>query len=90
MTTKHIPVLIDSIMNILIQEISPLKGKTVFDGTFGAGGYSKRFLEKGMSVTACDRDPEVIKNNSIKDSKLKLFEGSYADIIKQTKKKMIL
>lgn len=49
----HIPVLIDP----LIEAVSPVSG-TWLDGTFGAGGYTRRLLEAGAAkVIAVDRDP---------------------------------
>ena len=39
--------------------VSPLADKTIIDATFGAGGYSSRFLQLGASVIAIDRDPNA-------------------------------
>lgn len=51
--SPHIPVLIDP----LIAAVSPVSGVWV-DGTFGAGGYTRRLLESGADkVIAIDRDP---------------------------------
>ena len=52
---KHIPVMIDNVMEM----IGDINGRHVIDATFGAGGYSRRFLESGAYVTAFDRDPNV-------------------------------
>jgi len=52
---KHIPVMIDDVMTM----IGDIDGRRVLDATFGAGGYSRRFLESGAYVTAFDRDPNV-------------------------------
>ena len=54
---KHIPVLLDSVMNVA----GDLRGAHVLDATFGAGGYSRAFLNAGATVTAFDRDPTVIE-----------------------------
>lgn len=51
----HLPVLIEEVCAAL----APLECKRVLDGTFGAGGYSRAFLEAGAEVTALDRDPNV-------------------------------
>jgi 16S rRNA (cytosine1402-N4)-methyltransferase len=51
----HVPVLMDEVLAAL----SPLEGKCVVDGTFGAGGYSRALLEAGATVIAIDRDPSV-------------------------------
>ena len=49
----HIPVLIDAILT----QCAPIAGHWL-DGTFGAGGYTRRLLEAGADhVTAVDRDP---------------------------------
>ena len=49
----HIPVLIDAI----IDACAPIQG-TWLDGTFGAGGYTRRLLDAGAArVIAVDRDP---------------------------------
>jgi 16S rRNA (cytosine1402-N4)-methyltransferase len=51
----HVPVLLDEVLAAL----SPLEGKRIVDGTFGAGGYSRALLEAGALVIAIDRDPSV-------------------------------
>ncbi len=49
----HIPVLIDAIL----RACAPIEGVWL-DGTFGAGGYTRAFLEAGAArVIAVDRDP---------------------------------
>ena len=51
----HIPVLISPIL----EKIKPISGVWI-DGTFGAGGYAKAFLESGADVViGIDRDPEA-------------------------------
>ncbi|MGB5864226.1 MAG: 16S rRNA (cytosine(1402)-N(4))-methyltransferase RsmH [Sulfitobacter sp.] len=52
-TSPHIPVLLRSIM----AAVAPVGG-TWLDGTFGAGGYTRGFLDAGADkVIAVDRDP---------------------------------
>lgn len=53
---KHIPVLLDRVLETL----GDIGGRTIVDGTFGAGGYSRAFLAAGAHVIAFDRDPGVI------------------------------
>jgi 16S rRNA (cytosine1402-N4)-methyltransferase len=54
----HVPVLLDEVVHAL----RPAPGETHVDGTFGAGGYTKAILAKGVDhVLAFDRDPEAIK-----------------------------
>lgn len=54
---RHIPVLLDAVISAL----DPAPGKTIIDGTFGAGGYSLALLERGAQVVAIDRDPDAIE-----------------------------
>src|SRR5579862_1934768 len=49
----HTPVLLAEVLEVL----DPRPGKLIVDGTFGAGGYSRAFLERGAAVVAFDRDP---------------------------------
>ena len=58
---KHIPVLIDAIM----RELGDIHGQHVLDATFGAGGYTRAFLNAGASVVAFDRDPNVAADADI-------------------------
>ncbi|KRP33755.1 MAG: hypothetical protein ABS33_03485 [Verrucomicrobia subdivision 6 bacterium BACL9 MAG-120924-bin69] len=37
--------------------IQPAPGRTVYDATFGRGGHTRAFLEKGARVVALDVDP---------------------------------
>ncbi len=53
---KHIPVLLDKVLETL----GDIRGRTIIDATFGAGGYSRAFLERGANVIAFDRDANVI------------------------------
>ncbi|MFC3098617.1 16S rRNA (cytosine(1402)-N(4))-methyltransferase RsmH [Alteraurantiacibacter palmitatis] len=52
----HIPVLLDEVVAALA--IQP--GDVVIDATFGAGGYTRAFLDAGATVHAFDRDPDAI------------------------------
>lgn len=68
---KHIPVLLDRVL----ETIGDMNGKTVVDCTFGAGGYTRAFLELGANVIAFDRDPNVIETaNEIKSQYSDKFE----------------
>ena len=53
---KHIPVLLNAVLSAL----GDLSGRVVVDATFGAGGYSRAFLNAGTRVIAFDRDPNVM------------------------------
>jgi 16S rRNA (cytosine1402-N4)-methyltransferase len=53
----HRPVLLDEVVESL--KLAP--GRSVVDGTFGAGGYSRAFLSAGANVIAIDRDPSAAR-----------------------------
>lgn len=53
---RHIPVLLSAVM----QTLGDVRGKTIIDATFGAGGYTRAFLDAGANVVAFDRDPNVV------------------------------
>jgi 16S rRNA (cytosine1402-N4)-methyltransferase len=52
-TSSHTPVMLSEVLSYL----KPTEGKRILDCTFGLGGYSKAFLEKGATVVSLDRDP---------------------------------
>ena len=51
----HVSVLLDEV----VEALSPAPGKLILDATFGAGGYSRAFLQNGARVVAFDRDARV-------------------------------
>ncbi len=53
----HVPVMLPQVL----EAAAPLDGAHVADMTFGAGGYSRAFLEAGARVTAFDRDPSAAR-----------------------------
>ena len=53
---SHVPVLLDEVLGAL----APQPGDVVVDATFGAGGYTRAFLDAGATVHAFDRDPDAI------------------------------
>ena len=63
---KHIPVLLEAVKNTL----GDVRGRMIVDCTFGAGGYTRTFLDMGANVIAFDRDINVI-------SRAKEFEKIY-------------
>ncbi|MEM6408465.1 MAG: 16S rRNA (cytosine(1402)-N(4))-methyltransferase RsmH [Pseudomonadota bacterium] len=75
----HLPVLIDAILeNVDASGIW-------LDGTFGAGGYSRAFLEAGSdTVIGVDRDPMVFEMAQSwaaeYSDRLKLVEGTFSDL----------
>lgn len=44
-----------------MEMLQPAPGRTVIDATFGRGGHSRAFLERGARVVALDVDPEAEK-----------------------------
>jgi 16S rRNA (cytosine1402-N4)-methyltransferase len=53
---SHEPVMLDEVTAAL----RPGPGKLIIDATFGAGGYSRAFLDAGARVIAFDRDPGAL------------------------------
>lgn len=53
---RHVPVLLPEVM----EAIAPLAGSLIVDATFGAGGYTRGFLNAGARVIGFDRDPDAI------------------------------
>lgn len=54
---NHFPVMLPQVL----ENLSPKDGEVYVDGTFGAGGYSKAFLESAdCTVIAIDRDPSAL------------------------------
>jgi 16S rRNA (cytosine1402-N4)-methyltransferase len=51
----HLSVLLAEV----VEAMAPAPGRRLVDATFGAGGYTRAFLEKGADVTAFDRDPSA-------------------------------
>lgn len=56
----HIPVMLNEVLHHLAND--DMHNKLVVDCTFGAGGYTRAFLEKGANVIALDRDINAIEN----------------------------
>jgi len=52
MTQAHVSVLLGEVL----AAIEPAPGKRIIDATFGAGGYSRAFVDAGAEVIAFDRD----------------------------------
>ena len=52
----HVSVLLKEV----VETLEPAPGKRIIDATFGAGGYSRAFLDAGAEVIAFDRDPTAV------------------------------
>lgn len=77
MTTPHVPVLIDGVMEAL----APMQGKTIVDATFGAGGYTRAFLDAGATVIAFDRDPSARKfAQGLPADRFRLVESRFSEL----------
>lgn len=79
-SVPHVPVLLAQVL----ENLAPAPGKTVVDGTFGAGGYSRALLEAGAHVIGLDRDPDAIAGGqplaSRSEGRLTLVQGQFADL----------
>lgn len=75
---RHIPVLLQPVLTAL----QPAPGRTIVDGTFGAGGYTTAILEQGAKVVAIDRDPDAIAAGAALverfDGRLRLMHGPFS------------
>jgi len=74
MEGPHVSVLLAEVMEAL--EAAP--GKTIVDGTFGAGGYSLAFIAAGATVIAFDRDPSAAK--FARDMNVRLIEARFSQM----------
>lgn len=72
----HFPVMSKEIINIC----QNLKVKKVLDCTFGAGGHTRALLERGIGVTAMDRDPSVQTiANSIQSKSFNFIQDKFSN-----------
>jgi 16S rRNA (cytosine1402-N4)-methyltransferase len=76
----HVSVLLDEV----IAAIGPTPGELIVDGTFGAGGYSRAFLDRGARVIAFDRDPSVKgfgeALSAVYPDRFELIESPFSDM----------
>ncbi len=77
---RHIPVLLDEV----VAAVDPRPGRRILDGTFGAGGYTRAFLDRGADVIAIDRDPSAVAaGQALMDAsggRLTLVEGRFGEL----------
>ncbi|MDP3659670.1 16S rRNA (cytosine(1402)-N(4))-methyltransferase RsmH [Phenylobacterium sp.] len=77
MSPAHRPVLLDEVSAAL--QAGP--GQVIVDGTFGAGGYSRAFLETGASVLAFDRDPSARRfTEGLPGDRFRLVEANFSSM----------
>jgi 16S rRNA (cytosine1402-N4)-methyltransferase len=66
---SHLPVM----LNEVLEALQPKEGEVYVDGTFGAGGYTRGFLQAAAcKVIAIDRDPDAQK-------RAKAFEEEFGE-----------
>ena len=77
----HVSVLLGEVIGAL----EPAAGKTIVDGTFGAGGYSRAFLETGADVVAFDRDPSAARfaGPLVEGGRFKLIEARFSEMLER-------
>ena len=88
METPHIPVLLNEVITYLADCLpgeEAYNDKLVIDCTFGAGGYSRAFLEAGARVIALDRDQNAINEGEFLKKqypgKLELVHARFGDLL---------
>lgn len=79
--SPHRPVMVTEVRAVLM----PADGELYVDGTFGAGGYSRAFLEAAdCCVIGIDRDPTAVaRGREIArgyDGRLAVIEGRFSDM----------
>lgn len=77
---RHIPVMLSEVL----AAAAIVPGEQVVDCTFGAGGYTKAFLEAGAQVIAFDRDPDAIAEGQALAAahvpQLQLLHNSFSEL----------
>lgn len=78
-TPYHAPVLAREVVDLLGN------ARHVLDGTLGGGGHTAALLERGVRVTAVDRDPSALAVARerlapyLVDGRLRIIQANYAD-----------
>ena len=70
----HTPVLLAEV----VAALEPAPGRLIVDATFGAGGYSRAFLERGARVIAFDRDPAAARFADFAGADFTLVEDQFS------------
>ncbi|MQT13783.1 16S rRNA (cytosine(1402)-N(4))-methyltransferase RsmH [Segnochrobactrum spirostomi] len=80
LASPHKPVMLAEVLAALAAG----PGKTVVDGTFGAGGYTRALLAEGADVIAIDRDPTAIAAGRALEAesagRLRLVHGRFSEL----------
>ena len=87
----HIPIMANEVLSLINNE----KNLSILDCTFGGGGHSKKFLEKGHYVTAIDLDENsniIAQNLKKKFPNIFFYKSNFKnfDLLGLTKKKFNL
>jgi len=80
-TNLHKPIMVDEILSFINCE----KELSILDCTFGGGGHTQKFLDKGHYVTAIDQDKNAINSAeeiSKKNNKLSFYKINFKDLDK--------
>tara|TARA_Y100000768_G_C23942047_1_gene665612 strand:+ start:605 stop:1513 length:909 start_codon:yes stop_codon:yes gene_type:complete len=80
-TNVHKPIMVNEILSFIKDE----KNLSILDCTFGGGGHTQSFLDKGHFVTAIDQDTKAMKSAqelSNKNNKLSFFKLNFKDLDK--------
>lgn len=81
MSAPHVSVLLGEVTAAL----APAPGRLIVDGTFGAGGYSRAFLDAGATVLAFDRDPAARRfAEGLDPARFRLVEGRFSQMDHET------
>jgi 16S rRNA (cytosine1402-N4)-methyltransferase len=84
---RHTPVLLHRVLEVF----QPKDGARYIDCTFGAGGYTRAFLESAnCDVLALDRDPHAVRDGqslvSHYGKRLKLLQAHFHDLMTMAEK----
>ena len=78
---EHLPVMLLEVLAAL----DPKENENIVDGTFGAGGYSRSFMDAaGCHIFGVDRDPQAMARGAVLQSRypgrLTLLNGPFSDM----------
>jgi 16S rRNA (cytosine1402-N4)-methyltransferase len=72
------------LLDEVVESLNLAPGRSVVDGTFGAGGYSRAFLSAGANVIAIDRDPSAARFaaplKTEYPDRFQLVQGRFSDL----------